>query len=344
MGKNLADVEYKMRMTQDLKDKIVESAKEHNRSMNADIVARLEESFLRNESSAPARSDVKIIHLKNGKKRVIYGKLINNLSLDYTQELDQLRDDIHLSLEVLSGSSFWNSLKFFNKDVLVYKGDNHIDVVDNGKKSLGWLIVEDHITDKFMENNMQKLSKSDVLLNSIIEHNNRKVPHIEIQTAEYSKDKNYIAIRAEIAATSTNRNNLIDYIKLQNCEKIYLFSTPHTAKEYPLFSEFYGPESNLPLLGAIAQVKVQGINTYVIFDGLFLTAQRRPRYLEVEQVLNESILSSKVSFITSSAPFTRHLNTIGAVEELIPLPVKQLTDISRPEFFSLLSNYPEKEM
>ena len=75
------DVEYKMRMTQDLKDKIVESAKEHNRSMNADIVARLEESFLRNESSAPARSDVKIIHLKNGKKRIIYGKLINNLSL-----------------------------------------------------------------------------------------------------------------------------------------------------------------------------------------------------------------------------------------------------------------------
>lgn len=45
MGKNLADVEYKMRMTQDLKDKIVESAKEHNRSMNADIVARLENSF-----------------------------------------------------------------------------------------------------------------------------------------------------------------------------------------------------------------------------------------------------------------------------------------------------------
>lgn len=45
MGRNLADVEYKMRMTQDLKDKIVASAKEHNRSMNADIVARLEQSF-----------------------------------------------------------------------------------------------------------------------------------------------------------------------------------------------------------------------------------------------------------------------------------------------------------
>lgn len=146
-----SDVEYKMRMTQDLKDKIVESAKEHNRSMNADIVARLEDSFIRNDSSAPTNADVKIFHLKSGIKRVVYGKLLNNLSLDYTQDLDQLRDDIHLALEVLSGSSFWNSLKFLGKDVLVYKGDNHIDVVDNGKSSLGWLTIEDHITDEYME-------------------------------------------------------------------------------------------------------------------------------------------------------------------------------------------------
>lgn len=81
-------------------------------------MARLKDSFLKKDVSSPARSDVKIVHLAYGKKRVIYGKLINNFSLDYTQELDQLRDDIHLSLEVLNGSSFWNSLKFFNKDVL----------------------------------------------------------------------------------------------------------------------------------------------------------------------------------------------------------------------------------
>ena len=155
MGKHLG-VAYNLRLPQELKDKIAESAKDLNRSMNADIVARLEESFLPKDNSAPARADVKVIHLKNGKKRVIYGKLINNLSLDYTQELDQLRDDIHLSLEVLSGSSFWNSLKFLGKDVLVYKGDNHIDVVDNGKKSLGWLIVEDHITNEYMENLRKK--------------------------------------------------------------------------------------------------------------------------------------------------------------------------------------------
>lgn len=53
MGRNLADVEYKMRMTQDLKEKIVTSAKAHNRSLNADIIARLEQSFDTTEVSDP---------------------------------------------------------------------------------------------------------------------------------------------------------------------------------------------------------------------------------------------------------------------------------------------------
>ncbi|KAA8735548.1 Arc family DNA-binding protein [Acinetobacter qingfengensis] len=44
MGKHLG-VAYNLRLPQELKDRIAESAKELNRSMNADIVARLEESF-----------------------------------------------------------------------------------------------------------------------------------------------------------------------------------------------------------------------------------------------------------------------------------------------------------
>jgi len=44
MGKHLG-VAYNLRLPQELKDKIAASAKELNRSMNADIVARLEESF-----------------------------------------------------------------------------------------------------------------------------------------------------------------------------------------------------------------------------------------------------------------------------------------------------------
>ena len=45
MSENQRDPQYKLRWPEDLRQKVVQSAKEHNRSMNADIVARLEQSF-----------------------------------------------------------------------------------------------------------------------------------------------------------------------------------------------------------------------------------------------------------------------------------------------------------
>lgn len=143
MSKHLG-VEYKVRMPQELKDKIAESAKELNRSMNADIVARLEESFLSSVSNTNSQADIKIILLRDGKKRVIYGKLLNTLDLDYTQSLSDLKVDIELALETLSRSSIWKALQFLTKDVIVAQGNNHLNIVDNGKKGLGWLVVEDH--------------------------------------------------------------------------------------------------------------------------------------------------------------------------------------------------------
>lgn len=74
MSKHLG-VEYKVRMPQELKDKIADSAKELNRSINADIVARLEESF-------PATDN------KEAYKRYI-NKKINNLA--YTIERLELQ-------------------------------------------------------------------------------------------------------------------------------------------------------------------------------------------------------------------------------------------------------------
>lgn len=38
-------VQYQLRLPEDLRDKVKESANTHNRSMNADIVARLQQSF-----------------------------------------------------------------------------------------------------------------------------------------------------------------------------------------------------------------------------------------------------------------------------------------------------------
>lgn len=45
--------QYNLRWPDELKEKIAQSAKDHNRSMNADIVARLEESFNAEEQRGP---------------------------------------------------------------------------------------------------------------------------------------------------------------------------------------------------------------------------------------------------------------------------------------------------
>ena len=45
MSSKHLNAQYNLRWPNDLREKIAQSAKEHNRSMNADIVARLEESF-----------------------------------------------------------------------------------------------------------------------------------------------------------------------------------------------------------------------------------------------------------------------------------------------------------
>lgn len=56
MSKHLG-IAYNLRLPPELKEKISDSAKEHNRSMNADIVARLEQTFektnLENLASIP---------------------------------------------------------------------------------------------------------------------------------------------------------------------------------------------------------------------------------------------------------------------------------------------------
>lgn len=45
MSENQKEPQYKLRWPEDLRDKVMNSAKEQNRSINAEIIARLEESF-----------------------------------------------------------------------------------------------------------------------------------------------------------------------------------------------------------------------------------------------------------------------------------------------------------
>ena len=55
--------QYNLRWTDELKGKIAQSAKKHNRSMNADIVARLEESFEVAESETQNNALAEKVHV-----------------------------------------------------------------------------------------------------------------------------------------------------------------------------------------------------------------------------------------------------------------------------------------
>lgn len=78
MGKHLG-VAYNLRLPPELKDKIAESAKELNRSMNADIVARLEQSFEKHITSEHEVNDLRELlkqSIENNKK---YFQMIEKL-------------------------------------------------------------------------------------------------------------------------------------------------------------------------------------------------------------------------------------------------------------------------
>ncbi|MCY6411170.1 Arc family DNA-binding protein [Acinetobacter sp. VNH17] len=58
------DPQLKVRLPQELKDKITESASNLGRSINADVVARLEQSFSHNESTRSLIQDAVILAIK----------------------------------------------------------------------------------------------------------------------------------------------------------------------------------------------------------------------------------------------------------------------------------------
>ena len=52
MSENQKEPQYKLRWSEELRDKVVESAKQHSRSINAEICTRLEQSFSGSPSAA----------------------------------------------------------------------------------------------------------------------------------------------------------------------------------------------------------------------------------------------------------------------------------------------------
>ena len=87
---------------------------------------------------------IKIIKLE-GSRRLVKGKYADLLDLDYAQNLDELYKDINLALPSLLESLSLVEKLTMAGDIIVVRGSNHIDIVQDGKGSLGWLTVENHI-------------------------------------------------------------------------------------------------------------------------------------------------------------------------------------------------------
>lgn len=64
-------IAYNLRLPPELKERIAESAKAHNRSMNADIVARLEKSFDNDNKQAMLHEEASILAIEHVVSKVI---------------------------------------------------------------------------------------------------------------------------------------------------------------------------------------------------------------------------------------------------------------------------------
>ncbi|WP_304350857.1 hypothetical protein [Comamonas testosteroni] len=143
------------------------------------------------------------------------------------------------------------------------------------------------------------------------------------------------------SSTSANVTALINLLGDPSCKEVMLFATPSTPTAD--FSESDGPENNLPLVAAVAKYAISGItDVYVLFDGLFLTAARRPRFLEVQDLMDVAQDSDKATFFAGWVPFTSAREPSAAVESLLALgPRTPFTKATRAQYFALLCDISE---
>ncbi|RZG63966.1 Arc family DNA-binding protein [Acinetobacter bouvetii] len=105
MSENQRDPQYKLRWSEELRQKVAQSAKAYNRSMNADIIARLERSFLTESEFSPLNMPPE--ELAQRLKTIVDQKNQNQsekvvISREYLNELLEIKKSLRdLSLAVL---------------------------------------------------------------------------------------------------------------------------------------------------------------------------------------------------------------------------------------------------
>lgn len=149
------------------------------------------------------------------------------------------------------------------------------------------------------------------------------------------------AKRFKNSSTGINLQSLLTLVLDPNCKKVRLFASPASCTADHADSD--GPETNFPLVAALAEYSIPGITeVYVLFDGLFLTAVRSPRLGEVQELLDAAQVSGKTTFAPSPVAFTSSLEPDAAVKVLLAQEnMVQLTPQSRKQYFAMLCGVSE---
>lgn len=147
-----------------------------------------------------------------------------------------------------------------------------------------------------------------------------------------------MAVRKTSGSTTDNAE-LICKILNEGSSRVVLFATASKMEGNAEQDGGVYADTNLPLMAALVEVEVPHFGKqYIVLDGLFLTARRYPRYLEVEAVLNAAEVSGNCFFAKTAAPFTARLSPTDAAERLLKITdLFRLDKSSRHEYFSLLS-------
>lgn len=137
------------------------------------------------------------------------------------------------------------------------------------------------------------------------------------------------------SSTDANCAALLSFMDHPNLEKIILFGSPFKANSD--FKSFVDPDGCLPLLSALVVVAVPYIKSFIVFDGIFLTANGT-QYRHVRTLLDGITSCNKAFFSKISAPFTSGLTPEEAIKTLLSADsLVRLTENSRPAYFSLIS-------
>lgn len=150
------------------------------------------------------------------------------------------------------------------------------------------------------------------------------------------------AIRYQNQSTSQNVHALIEIIENPATTSVVLFASPKEPDASYTQTED-GPDTNMPLVSALVTFMLPGFDPIqLVYDGIFLTAARRPRFLEVVELMDAAQASTKVQFSSQRLQFTAGLdpvdaaNVMAAAQALVPFSAT-----TRAQYFALLSTLTE---